>query len=144
MKTRWGRNMTRSAWMPFAAACALCALTSAASASIRYVDLNSANPGGDYDTWDTAAHEIQTALDSAQAAGVTEVVVAPGVYDQGGRAHGGALIHTNRVYLHAGITLRSRDNDPAATIIMGAMDPATTNIGPAAVRGVYMLSNTRL
>ncbi len=134
-------KLTRLAWMPFAAACALCALPPAASAAVRYVDLNSTNPGGDYDTWETAAHEIQTALDSAHAAGVTVVEVAPGVYDRGGRAHGGSQIHTNSAYIHAGITLRSRDNDPATTIIMGAMDPASTNIGPAAVRGVYMLSN---
>lgn len=119
----------------------LCVLLSATAvtagtATNRCVRKDSPNPALPYDTWDNAAHDIQTAVNAAVAGNKDEVIVAPGVYDTG-QAKESWLSLTNRVLINKAIVVRSRDNDPATTIIEGAWDPVTTN-GPGAVRGVSL------
>jgi len=100
----------------------------------RYVVKDNPNAAPPYHAWTNAAPDIQTAIDAAIAANNDQVIVAPGVYDSGA-TWGGA--NSNRVYVKRGITVMSRDNDPATTIIKGAWDPVTTN-GPQAVRCVFL------
>lgn len=89
--------------------------------------------------WATAKATIQAAADAA-GPGCT-IWVTNGVYDRGGRVVYGGL--TNRVALDKPLFLRSV-NGPAVTIIAGASNSAESPDGAAAVRGVYMASNTVL
>ncbi|MGD9782073.1 MAG: PKD domain-containing protein, partial [Kiritimatiellia bacterium] len=85
-------------------------------------------------TWADAAHDLQSAIDAADA--MDEVLVSNGVYNAGGRTHLGAL--TNRVVVDKAIRVASV-NGCAATSIEGSGP-----IGDAAVRGVYLGSNACL
>ena len=89
--------------------------------------------------WATAKATIQAAADAA-GPGCT-IWVTNGVYDRGGRVVYGSL--TNRVALDKPLFLRSV-NGPAVTIIAGALNAEGVPDGDAAVRGVYMASNTVL
>ncbi len=106
-----------------------------ASATVRYVDLNSANPTTPYTNWSTAAASIQDAID-ASTNGDT-VLVTNGVYASGGRVMTGGL--TNRVALDSAVTVQSV-NGPWVTIIQGA---GATN-GPSAVRCAWLTNNATL
>ncbi len=117
----------------------LCLLTSGSAWSdpvTRYVWKDSPSPSGSYTNWDTAAHDIQTAIDATLTG--DEVIVRAGIYANGGTAVSGL---TNRVYITKAITVRSENNDPENTIIKGAWDPVFTN-GPAAVRAAYLGSSS--
>lgn len=116
----------------------LAATVSFAAQTNRLVKLNSPDPAYPYATWDTAAHDIQTAIDAANEANGDEVVVAPGVYDTGAHLWLNRLT-PSRIVIDKDITVRSRDNDPETTIIQGAPDPLTTN-GVDAVRAVTLAS----
>ncbi len=127
---------------------ALCVLLSASAfsaagtATNRFVRKDSPSPGLPYNTWDSAATNIQDAVDAAVAANIDAVIVAPGTYDTGGMMAPGHSL-TSRVMVNKAIVVRSRDNDPETTIIEGAWDPVTTN-GPAAVRGAYLATGAKL
>jgi hypothetical protein len=98
-----------------------------ASATIHYVNANGSAPTPPYDTWATAATNIQDAIDVAVAG--EEVVVTNGIYQIG---HGPGPLW-NRVTVTKPLTLRSV-NGPAVTIIDGT---DTT-------RCVYLTNNATL
>ncbi len=93
----------------------LISLASRASATIRYVDVNSFNSTPPYTNWATAANTIQQAIDVALAG--DKIVVTNGVYAAGGRAVHGTM--TNRVAVIKPVTLQSV-NGARATVISGA------------------------
>jgi hypothetical protein len=104
---------------------------------VLYVALNNTNPVPPYNSWSTAATNIQDAVDMAFEGG--EVVVSNGVYQSGARAVHGM---SNRVAVTKAVTVRSV-NGPAATHIVGYQVPGTTN-DPAALRCVYLTSGAAL
>jgi len=91
-----------------------------------YVSQNSTNPVAPFLSWDTAATNIQDAVDAAYVGGT--VLVSNGVYATGGEVGGG-----NRVALMKQIAVRSING------------PETTTVdGGGAVRCVYLTNNTTL
>jgi len=116
------------------AAVSLISLLPAAPAVDWYVATNGAGLGTN--GWAYATNNLQGAI--TKSAANDTIWVSNGVYDTGGLANypGGSLL-TNRLVINKSVTVRSKDNDPANTIIKGAWDPFATN-GPAAVRCVYM------
>ena len=106
---------------------------------IHYVNVSNLMPALPYVSWETAATNIQDAVDVAPFGGL--VLVSNGVYGAGGRSATGSAL-TNRLAIHKPITVLSV-NGPAFTIIQGAKDPLTTN-GNAAVRCVYMSKGASL
>ncbi len=106
-----------------------------APAATFYVDANSANPTFPYSGWDTAATNIQDAIDAS--ADGDQIWVTNGVYQFGGQVMAGDL--TNRVALNKAVTVQSV-NGPFVTIIQGA---GATN-GTAAVRCAWLTNNATL
>ena len=101
-----------------------------------YVVASGTNPVPPYANWQTAATNIQDAIDAASVGAM--VLVGDGVYRYGGRAVGDGQHLTNRVCVDKPIAVRSL-HGPAQTMIVGAKDPdATDGLGPAAVRGVWL------
>jgi len=101
---------------------------------IYYVSLSSPNPLSPFNSWATAATNIQDAVDEAVVGGT--VLVTNGDYKVGGRVVFGSL--TNRVAITKPITVNSV-NGPAFTAIEGF--PA---IGDSAIRCVYVTNNAVL
>jgi len=99
----------------------------------HFVMLGSTNPVAPYERWETAAGDIQSAVDAANVPGAM-VIVGDGVYDTGGRAVDGLM--TNRVAVTKPLVLRSVSG-PAATSIVGYQVPGSTN-GDGAIRCVYL------
>jgi len=106
----------------------------------NYVSLDSTNPVSPYLSWDTAATNIQDAVDAALPGGT--ILVTNGVYGNDGRVVYGML--TNRVVINrlTAVTVESV-NGPAVTVIQGYQDPVTTN-GDDAVRCVFLGNGSRL
>lgn len=89
----------------------------------HYVSLTSANPSAPYNTWETAATNIQDAIDASTMPGA-RIVVSNGVYSTGGRVVFGIL--TNRVAAVKPVALESV-NGAAATVILG--NPSVSDSG---------------
>ena len=79
------------------------------SPPVHYVTLGTTNPVAPFATWETAAGDIQSAVDAASLPGAV-VMVNDGVYDTGARAVDGLM--TNRVVVSKPLTLKSV-NGPA-------------------------------
>jgi hypothetical protein len=114
------------------------ATSTVAQVVIHVVDAAGGHPVTPYSNWDTAATNIQDAIDAATAGDF--VIVTNGLYAAGGKAMAGTL--TNRVALTQPLVVASV-NGPWATTIQGAWDPATTN-GPLAVRGAWLTNGATL
>ncbi|MEI7733135.1 MAG: hypothetical protein WCO56_26420 [Verrucomicrobiota bacterium] len=110
-----------------------------AQAETRYVWINSPNPSAPYTNWETAAQNIQAAVDAAQAGDI--VLVTNGMYNTGGKAVYGTM--TNRVAIDKAITVQSV-NGSDVTWIVGTPAPGTTNCGDGAIRCAYVGTNAVL
>ncbi|PYK65528.1 MAG: hypothetical protein DME21_00955, partial [Verrucomicrobia bacterium] len=108
-----------------------------ASATVLYVDINSASPTLPYTDWSTAATNIQDAIDAASAGDF--VVVTNGTYNTGGRAVYG--LATNRVTVDKAVTVQSV-NGPATTAIAGFT--STDSFPPFGIRCVYLTNGASL
>ena len=106
-----------------------------AAQAIHYVKLGNATPIAPYTSWETAATNIQDAIDAADQVGAL-VLVSNGIYATGGRVVYGVL--SNRVAITKPMTVRSV-NGPARTIIQGAGP-----VGDSAVRCAYVGINAML
>ncbi len=111
----------------------------AAAGVDRFVIKDHPNGDGEYLKWETAAPDIQSAIDAA-GAGDT-IWVTNGVYDTGGRTVG-ANWTTNRVVIDKEVTVRSV-NGPNYTFIEGSKDfndadGQVEGLGTNSVRGVHM------
>ena len=109
-----------------------------ASATERFVDVNSASPASPYTNWDTAATTIQDAVDAASDG--DQILVTNGVYQTGGRAVYGTM--TNRVAVDKPLTVRSV-NGPQFTLIQGRK-AAGGGYGVGAIRCVYLTNGASL
>ncbi len=113
----------------------------------RAVDWYVATNGAGWGTngWADATNSLQGAINAASTSTYDVVWVSNGVYDTGGiKGYPAGTSLTNRVAITKAITVRSKDNDPTNTIIVGGLNSPTATNGPAAIRCVYMAANSRL
>lgn len=86
-----------------------------AMSSVRYVNLSNATPATPFLSWDTAATNIQDAMDASVAGDL--VLVTNGAYGTGGRAVANS---TNRVVVDKAVTLQSVNGAAVTSIVGGA------------------------
>ncbi|HEY5911158.1 MAG TPA: choice-of-anchor Q domain-containing protein [Verrucomicrobiae bacterium] len=108
------------------------------TAPVHYVALGNPRAAPPYSSWQTAAADIQSAIDGSTVAGAL-VLVSNGVYNTGGRVVYGSM--TNRVVVDKPVVVRSV-NGPGQTIISG-FQPVSTN-GDGAIRCVFLGSRAVL
>jgi hypothetical protein len=111
------------------------ATSAVVSLGVHCVDASGVNPVAPFSTWDTAATNIQDAIDAASAGDA--ILVTNGVYSTGGVSMDRIL--TNRITLNKAVTVESV-NGPWVTIVQGA---GPTN-GPSAVRCAWLTNNAAL
>ena len=106
------------------------------SGSVCHVNPANATPAFPYDSWGTAATNLQDAVDACAVGGT--VLVADGLYNFGSVLTPGCAL-PSRVSVTKDITVRSA-NGPGAAIIQGQghWDGAQFTNGPSAIRGVYL------
>jgi hypothetical protein len=114
------------------------ATSAVAQLVIHAVDAAGVNPAAPYLTWDTAATNINDAINAASAGDI--VLVTNGLYATGGESMDGVI--TNRVALNKALMVISA-NGWANTVIQGAWDPVSTN-GPGAVRCAWLTNGAVL
>jgi len=100
-----------------------------AAQTVHYVRTINAGAAAPFTSWETAATNIQNAINAATQVGAL-VLVSNGTYNSGGTVKHGAM--TNRVAIDKMLTVRSV-NGPAFTTIAGAGP-----LGNAAVRGAWV------
>ncbi|HEY3932031.1 MAG TPA: hypothetical protein VGM58_06630, partial [Verrucomicrobiae bacterium] len=103
------------------------------AAATLYVDLNSTNAAPPYADWNTAATNIQDAVDVATNGDI--VLVTNGIYQTGGRVVYGNS--TNRVMVNKSVTVESV-NGPATTVIQGY------SFRSSSIRCVYLTNGASL
>ena len=102
-----------------------------AAQPVHYVSQGNTTSVAPYTSWETAATNIQDAVDAAVPGSL--IVVSNGVYKAGARAIYGS---SNRVAITKPMTLQSV-NGPSVTMIVGNKISSGGN-GAAPVRGVYL------
>mgnify|MGYP001275688998 CR=1 FL=1 len=105
---------------------------------VQYVAIGNPSPTPPYLTWETAATNIQDAIDHGFAGGT--ILVSSGVYQTGGRALFSDL--TNRVVVDRPVTLRSVNGPVATTIVGFSAVPSGTSSN--AIRGIYLCDGATL
>jgi hypothetical protein len=116
----------------------LLGIATGAKAGTHYVDGKSVSPVPPYNTWATAATDIQDAVDVASLN--DEIIVTNGTYLTGGRAVSGTV--TNRVAVDRPVFVRSV-NGPQFTVIQGYQVPGSVT-GDGAIRCVYLTNGATL
>ena len=106
----------------------------------HYVWMDSPNPTPPYDTWETAAHVIQDAVDVAEAG--STVLVTNGVYAVGERTttNEARTVSANRVVLASAIRLESV-NGPGVAMIDGGGEVRCVYLGTNASLSGFTITN---
>jgi PKD domain len=120
-------------WPSYLTCAAFACLALNVSATVLYVDVNSANPTTPYTNWATAARVIQDAVDAALAG--DQVLVSDGLYAIGGRG-------SNRVLVDRTVTLASV-NGPQSTIIEGVGTVQCVTLSNQACLYGFTLTNSQ-